>query len=428
MVTTPTRPSRIKTRPEDLAIHGSQPAFDEPLYVGRPNIPDRGRLQVRLDDLLDRRRLTNGGPYLAEFESRLADLTGAAYVVAMCNATLALELTVQALGWQGEVILPSFTFIATAHAVHRQGLTPIFCDVDARTHNLDPRRVEAAITPRTSGIVGVHVWGRPCAVEALQGIAVRHGLGLVFDAAHALGCSSRGRPIGGFGEAEVFSFHATKMVNTFEGGAVATNSSALAERLGRMRDFGFEAEDRVTDLGTNAKMSEVCAAMGLGGLESMDDWIAINRRNHDLYRSELEGLPGMTIVPYDATEENNYQYLVVEVDEELSGLSRDLVRAVLRAENVLARRYFFPGCHRMEPYRSEKADWAPALSVTERLTERVLALPTGTAIGGQEIETIAQVLRLCWQDKEAVRARLDARPTSNPVAEPPGGGAPWRMG
>jgi dTDP-4-amino-4,6-dideoxygalactose transaminase len=188
---------------EQLAIFGSPPAFSEPLHVGRPNIPDRDRLVARLNDMLDRRWLTNAGPYVMEFERKLADAVGAPYVVAMTNATLALELVAEALGWRGEVIL---TFIATAHALRRRGLQPVFCDVDVRTHNLDPRKAEAAITPRTAAIVGVHVWGRPCAVEQLETIARRHHLGLVFDAAHALGCTSGGRPIGGFGDAEVLSF------------------------------------------------------------------------------------------------------------------------------------------------------------------------------------------------------------------------------
>jgi len=400
----------VKSRLEDLAVFGAPPAFEEPLHVGRPNIPDRERLLTRFNDLLDRRWLTNGGSYLEEFEGRLAELSRAPHVVAMCNATLALETTVQALGWQGEVIMPSFTFIATAHAVRWRGLSPVFCDVDPQTHNLDPRQVEAAITSRTSGIIGVHVWGRPCAIEPLQQIAQRHGLGLIFDAAHALGCTSQGRPIGGFGDAEVFSFHATKVVNTFEGGAVATNSRALAERLSQMRDFGFAEEDRVSVLGTNAKMSEISAAMGVGGLESLPAWCDVNRRNYLEYRSQLGGLPGLEVIPYDDAEQNNYQYVVVNVDRDQAGISRDEVRDVLRAENVLARRYFFPGCHRMEPYRSERAESATALPVTEWLTERVLALPTGTAIGRREIEMTSQLVRLCWQEGEAIRARLSGPP------------------
>jgi dTDP-4-amino-4,6-dideoxygalactose transaminase len=405
--------------------------------------------------MLDRRWLTNAGPYVMEFERKLADAVGAPHVVAMTNATLALELVAEALGWRGEVILPSFTFIATAHALRRRGLQPVFCDVDARTHNLDPRKAEAAITPRTAAIVGVHVWGRPCAVEQLETIARRHHLGLVFDAAHALrwtfarqsatrgasrerplrkarcsrrsqmgryeltvkdhfdaahalGCTSGGRPIGGFGDAEVFSFHATKVVNTFEGGAVATNSAELAERLIHLRNFGFDGEDHVAWLGTNAKMPEISAAMGLGGLESLSAWVDINRRNYHEYRAQLDGVAGIEILPYDEVERNNYQYVVVRVDPGAAGLTRDQLRAVLRAENALARRYFYPGCHRLEPYRSELQDHPPVLPVTERLTESVLALPTGTAVGRQEIEQMGRIVRLCMEHGIDIRRRLEA--------------------
>ena len=416
-----------KDRIDQLAIFTAPPAFDEPLHVGRPNIPDRGRLIARLNDMLDRRWLTNAGPYVMEFERKLTDLLGVPHVVAMTNATLALELVADALAWQGEVILPSFTFIATAHALRRRGLHPVFCDVDPRTHNLDPQKVEAAITPRTAAIVGVHVWGRPCAIEELEAIARRHRLGLVFDAAHALGCTSGGRPIGGFGDAEVFSFHATKVVSTFEGGAVATNSAELAGRLIHLRNFGFDGEDHVARLGTNAKMPEVSAAMGLGGLESLSGWVEVNRRNYHDYRAQFHGVAGMEIVPYDESERCNYQYVVACVDAEAAGLTRDQLCAVLWAENVLARRYFHPGCHRLEPYRSEVRDHSPVLPVTERLTESVLALPSSTAIGQQEIEGIGRIVRLCLEHGDIVRRRLEAKAVPLNAAAPSLAPSPSRL-
>lgn len=403
---------------DQLAVFGSPPAFAEPLHVGRPNIPDRDRLIARLNDMLDRRWLTNAGPLVAEFERKLANVVGAPYVVAMANATLALELVADALGWQGEVILPSFTFVATAHALRRRGLQPIFCDVDARSHNLDPRQVEAAITPRTAAIVGVHVWGRPCAVEELQAIARRHRLALVFDAAHALGCTYHGQPIGGFGDAEVLSFHATKIVNTFEGGAVATNSAELAERLIHLRNFGFDGEDHVSGLGTNAKMPESSAAMGLGGLESLSAWVEVNRRNYLEYRAALDGVAGIDVLPYDEVERSNYQYVVAHVDGEAGRLTRDELRAVLWAENALARRYFYPGCHRLEPYRSELQAHPPVLPVTERLTESILTLPTGTAVSREEIGQMGRIVRLGMENASDVRRRLEARTTSLFAAVP----------
>ena len=181
----------------------------------------------------------------------------------MCNATVALEIAIRAMGMSGEVIVPSFTFVATAHALQWQEITPVFCDIDPRTHNLDPNRIEEMITPRTTGIIGVHVWGRPCAVDALAEIAQRRHLKLLFDAAHAFGCSYQGQMIGNFGDAEVFSFHATKFFNTFEGGAVVTNDDELAAKMRLMKNFGFHGYDNVIYVGTNGKMSEVSAAMGL---------------------------------------------------------------------------------------------------------------------------------------------------------------------
>src|SRR5690349_4944149 len=202
----------------DLAIFGAPPVFEEPLHVGRPNIGDRERLLARINDMLDRRWLTNNGPFVQELEEKIAAFLGVKHCIAMCNATVGLEIAIRATGMTGEVIVPSFTFIATAHALQWQEITPVFCDIDPRTHNIDPQQVEKLITPRTTGIIGVHVWGRACDVAALEAIAARRRLTLLFDAAHAFGCSYRGRMIGGFGDAEVLSFHATKFFNSFEGG------------------------------------------------------------------------------------------------------------------------------------------------------------------------------------------------------------------
>jgi dTDP-4-amino-4,6-dideoxygalactose transaminase len=312
------------------------------------------------------------------------------------------------MGLQGEVIVPSFTFIATAHALQWQGITPVFCDVDPATHNLDPVKVEELITPRTTGIIGVHVWGRPCAVAPLGEIAQRRGLRLAFDAAHAFGNSHRGRMIGNFGAAEVFSFHATKFFNTFEGGAVTTNDDELAERMRLMRNFGFAGYDTVVHIGTNAKMSEVSAAMGLTGLESLDEFIAANRRNYAAYRAGLRDVAGVQLMTYDEAEQCNYQYIIVEVDEAVAGITRDAVVRVLHAENVLARRYFYPGCHQMEPYRSDSPPASLRLPETERLSQRVMSLPTGTAVGAGQVKTICDILRLTVREGEELLRRLDA--------------------
>jgi hypothetical protein len=229
----------VKSQIDDLAIFGGQPLFKEKQHVGRPNLGDpagicyaaRTQLLDRINDMLDRDWLTNRGPFVQEFERRIADYLGVKHCISVCNGTIALELAIRALGLTGEVIVPSFTFIATAHALQWQEITPVFCDIDPITHTIDPNKIESMITPRTSGIIGVHVWGQPCNVEKLTAIAQKHNLKLMFDAAHAMGCSYQGQMIGNFGSAEVLSFHATKFLNSFEGGAIVTNDDLLAKKI-----------------------------------------------------------------------------------------------------------------------------------------------------------------------------------------------------
>lgn len=397
----------VKDSLDLLAIFGGQPAFHEKLHVGRPNIGDRERLIERFNALLDSRYLTNDGPYVKELEQRLADLLQVEHCIAICNATIALELAIRALGMTGEVIVPSFTFIATAHALQWQEITPVFCDIDPATHNIDPQKALELITPRTSGIIGVHLWGRACEVDALSQIAQAHHLKLLFDAAHAFACSHQGRMMGNFGDAEVFSFHATKFLNTFEGGAIVTHDAGLAQKIRLMKNFGFVDYDDVRYIGTNGKMSEISAAMGLTGLDSLEAFIEVNRRNYHLYRQELAGLPGLSMVHYDESEKNNYQYVIFELDEATAGISRDQLVSILQAENVLARRYFYPGCHRMEPYRSKFPAAGLLLPETERLAKQVLALPTGTAVGPDEIHLISQIIRLAFAHSQEITDRLE---------------------
>lgn len=399
----------MKNSLDQLAVFGSTPAFGQKLHVGRPNIGRRDRLLERINDLLDRRWLTNSGPYVQEFEQRISDMIGVKHCIAMCNATVALEIAIRAAGLTGEVIVPSMTFIATAHALQWQQISPVFCDIDPETHNLDPTCVEKMITPRTTGIIGVHLWGRPCDVEALAEIARQRNLKLLYDAAHAFGCSYNGRMIGGFGDAEVFSFHATKFFNTLEGGAVTTNDDGLATKIRLMKNFGFAGYDNVIYIGTNGKMNEVSAAMGLTSLESLDEFIAVNHRNYKQYQRELADIPGVRLVTYNEAEKRNYQYIVLEVDEAATLVSRDQLAEILHAENIIARRYFYPGCHRMEPYRSYFPHAGLLLPETEKLVQRVLSLPTGTAIGPDEVSTICQIIRLVIARSGEVRERLQGR-------------------
>ena len=397
---------------DDLAIFGGSPVFDETLHVGRPNIGNREALFARINDMLDRRWLTNRGRFVRELEERLADYLNVKHCIAMCNGTIALEIAIRALELSGEVIVPSFTFVATAHALQWQEITPVFCDVDPHTHNIDPNKIEQMITPRTTGIIGVHVWGRPCEIRSLEKIANTYNLHLLFDAAHAFGNTYHGQMIGNFGEAEVFSFHATKFFNSFEGGAVATNDDALAHKIRLMQNFGFEGLDTVTYIGVNGKMNEASAAMGLTNLESLDEFIEINRQNYHHYRTALRGIPGVSMATYDENEKNNYQYIVTEIDAEKTGIHRDQIVRILHAEGVRARRYFYPACHRMEPYASYFPHAGLLLPVTERLVQRTISFPTGTSMDAEKIDRVVDLLRFIIANSAEIVARLDTLPRS----------------
>jgi len=366
--------------------------FEKPLHVGCPNIGDRKKFHRIVDDIFDRRWLTNRGQCVQEFEARLCDFLGVKHCITMCNATVGLEIAAKALDLKGEVIIPSMTFVATAHALQWQGIHPVFADIDRHSYNLDPAAVERAITPRTTGILATHVYSRPCDIDGLQAVADRHGLKLLFDAAHAFGCSYKGQMIGNFGECEAFSFHGTKFFNTFEGGAIATNNDKLAEKIRLMQNFGFSGADNVIYIGTNGKMNEVCAAMGLVNMDSLDEFLAVNKRNFEAYRAAIEKIDGLSLIEFDEKEKCNRQYMVAEVGDEYP-LSRDELVEKLQAANVLARKYFWPGCHNMEPYKSLHPNAGLLLPVTEEVTPRLVVLPTGTSVDGEIIEKIGGLLR-----------------------------------
>ena len=367
------------------------PAFVQPIHVGRPNIKNREKFIDQVNKILDNQWLTNNGPVIQEFEARVAENLGVKHCIAMCNGTIALEIAIRALGLTGEVIVPSWTFVATAHALSWQGITPVFADIDPATHNLDPAAVRRMITPRTSGIIGVHLWGRAAPILELQAIADEHGLKLMFDAAHAFGCSYQGQSIGRFGACEVFSFHATKAFNTMEGGAVTTNDDQLAETLRLMRNFGFKGYDNVIHPGTNGKMIEVCAAMGLANLDGFDAIVAANQRTHAAYQQGLAAIPSIKVLTYDATERNNHHYVVVEVDKGCP-VSRDDLIAALHANNILVRKYFWPGCHRMQPYRDLFPHAGLMLPNTIAVADRVMVLPNGD-LPESVVEKIANIVK-----------------------------------
>lgn len=382
---------------DDLAIAGGSPAFDQPLHVGRPNLPDREAFFRLAEEIFDRRWLSNRGPVLLEFEDALSRHLQVEHVVAVCNATVGIEVLLRVLGLKGEVIVPAFTFVATAHAVEWMGLKPVFADVEIGNHNLDLAHALELITSDTVALMPVHLWGEPCRPGEFQELARRKGLKLLFDAAHAFSCHSEGTPIGGFGDAEVFSFHATKTFNSFEGGAITTNDSKLVQELRLAINFGFSGVDQVSTVGTNAKMTEICAAMGLCQLKTIEKTIETNRLHQQTYADVLNPVSGIEFRRDTSAERRNYQYCVAEVMEH-----RDQLLKVLHAENVLARRYFYPGVHRMKPY----CDRNPSLSLpnTEAIASRVLVLPTGTSMSTENVADVANLIRVALSDPDRLAA------------------------
>lgn len=364
-----------------------------PLFlVGRPNTGDRALFDKIIDGIFERRWFTNYGEVVQSLENKVRDYLGVKHAIAVCNATVGLQIACQAMELSGEVILPAYTFVATPHSLQWEGIQPVFVDIDPKTHLMDPQLVEEAITSKTTAILGVHTWGRACYPEQLQAIADKHKLKLYFDAAHAFGCSHQGKMIGGFGVCEVFSFHATKFFNTFEGGAITTNDDTLAARIRLMINFGFSGFDQVVHLGTNGKMSEIHAAMGLACFEKIDYFIENNKAHYNHYCEKLKSLEGVSISSYNSKEQTNYQYIVLEIDGEKTGLSRDAMMNALHKEGIIARRYFFPGCHRMEPYSSQYQEKKFQLPVTDLICNKVLILPTGASLDRNAIELISNAI------------------------------------
>ena len=352
-------------------------------------MPDKEKVLAKFAQVLDNQWLTNMGPMSLELEERIASMLGVKHCICVCNATIGLELLQRALNLKGEVIIPSFTFIATAHSLRWQRIDPVFCDVRLEDHLIDPTKIEALITPRTSAIMAVPIWGQPCDYTALQAIADKHGLKLIFDSAHALGCKLEDQYLGGLGHAEVFSFHATKVFSTGEGGAITTNSDELAEKLRLMRNFGFEKKDTVINIGTNAKMSEFAAAFGLVHLDELDSIIEHNKKIHEAYLDEFNDFREIKFLGYPFPGKSNYQYVVAQVASDI----RDSLVDYFHAQGILLRRYFHPGCHRMEPYASHEQYHELHLSNTDKISSEILVFPTGTQVTPSTIKEFSNHYR-----------------------------------
>jgi dTDP-4-amino-4,6-dideoxygalactose transaminase len=375
------------TSPLPAAL-GGPPAFPDGLPLVRPTIPDIPGLTGRLGEVLQSGMLTNGA-LVRRLEETVAERCGVAHVVAVSNCTSGLMLTYQALGISGRVVMPSFTFAASAHAVVWAGGTPRFAEVDAETMTLDPAAAEELLDG-AEAISATHVYGRPCEVEALQAVAERAGLPLVYDAAHALGSRRRGRPIGGFGTVEVFSLSPTKVAVAGEGGLVATNDESLAEALRLGRDYGNPGNYDCRFPGLNARMSELHAAVALASLDGLDERIAHRNELVAAFKTATAGVPGLTFQQVDDGDVSTYKDLTLVVDPAPFGLDAAALGRALKAEGADSRRYYSPPIHRQKAYAAMPVE--RELPVTDRLSESVLTPPLYSHMTHDQIERLADAV------------------------------------
>lgn len=366
--------------------------FENPIYVTKPFLPPIEEFSEGLREIWDNAWLTNSGPLERRFTDQLCRAFDSDNVCLFNNGTLALQIALQGMGITGEVITTPFTFVATTHALFWNKIRPVFCDIEPDTYTLDPERVEAAITPWTSAILAVHVFGRPCRLDALADIARRHGLRLIYDAAHAFGVRVDGRPISRYGDLSMFSFHATKLFHSIEGGALVFQEAGLKKTFNYLKNFGFKNETEVVMPGTNAKMNEMQALMGLQLLGYMDRIIENRRAIDAAYRDALRDVPGICVprLPENGVE-YNFAYFPIEVDEEAFGMSRDALYNALKRYNVYSRRYFYPLICDFACYQSLSMD--DPLSVARRVADRILTLPIYDTLSIADVERICAMVQ-----------------------------------
>lgn len=352
-------------------------------------MPDLDEYVEEIKDLWDTHWLTNMGVKHEELKERLKTYLGVENLELMVNGHMALELSLQALDLKGEVITTPFTFASTTHAIVRNDLTPVFCDIDPEDFTIDVTKIEELITDKTCAILPVHVYGNVCRMEEIDRIAKKHGLKVIYDAAHTFGETFEGRGIGSFGDLSIFSFHATKVYNTIEGGAVCFKDEALGNKFNELRDFGIKDEETVTGVGANAKMNEFAAAMGLCNLRHVDEEIEKRRTAFERYMERLEGLKGLKLPVSQKGLKRNYAYFPVVFDEAVCGFSRDLVFKRLSEENISARKYFYPITSEFDCYRGRfKADTPLAL----KASKSVLTLPLYAGLSVADVDRICNVI------------------------------------
>lgn len=365
----------------------------EPLYVTKPVLPDINIFFEMLKEIWASSRLTNNGPKHSLLEARLKHTLKAKNISLFNNGTIALMVACQSLKLSGEVITTPFTFPATPHVLTWNNIEPIFCDIDPLTLNIDTDHIESLITPQTTGILAVHVFGTPCNVIKIQELADRHGLKVIYDAAHAFGVEIYGKGIGAYGDISMFSFHATKLFHTAEGGALTFNDVNLKQRIDLLKNFGIKNEIEVEMPGINGKMNEIQAALGLAMLECIDAEKTKRKRVADAYRHYLDGIDGLSILFQEMQGVTpSYQYFVIRISASTFGTSRDEIFDRLRMNNIYARKYFFPLCSNYPSYQHIPTSKPENLKVANNVAEEVLALPFYGDLSDSDIEKICRII------------------------------------
>jgi dTDP-4-amino-4,6-dideoxygalactose transaminase len=392
------------------AILGSRPAFDEVRNIVRPVLPELSTFEADFRTALRSGQVTNNSRFVVEFEQRMAAYLGVPHALAFCNGEAALTIMLNVNGLEGEIVVPSYTFSGTVHAAIWNNLTPVFADIDRRTFTIDPASVEARIGPKTAAILAAPVYGNACDNDALQAIADRRGIPLYYDSASGFGCTYRGRRLGGFGRAEIFSFHATKVFATMEGGALTTVDPAFAEKVRQLRSFGQAGLVDCATAGINGKMMEVAALVGMRMLDTFDDVIAHRLSIADEYVRRLSVIPGLTVQQVPAGNLSTRLYMAIVVNREVFGLTADEIVEALRAENIVGRRFLDPPVHRMSYYRQRFGE--VSLPVTEFIAANAVALPLYSDMTMDEVARITAAVRQLQGAAPEVRARLSSAPAT----------------
>ena len=362
----------------------------EKVFVAKSSMPELDEFMEVVKPIFDSNIMTNMGPIYRELKAGLRDYLEVKEISLFANGHLALEMTLQALNLEGEVITTPYTFASTTHAITRNGLTPVFCDIKEGDFTIDVEKIEELITEKTCAILPVHVYGYICDVEKIERIAKKHNLKVIYDAAHAFGCKYKGTAVGNFGDASMFSFHATKVFNTIEGGGVSYNDAELYSSLHSLKNFGIHGEDRILSIGGNAKMDEFRAAMGICNLRYIDREIAKRKKVFEIYNGRLKNVAGIRIMNAQEDVQPNYAYYPIIIEPEEFGVGRDEVYEALRCEDIYARKYFYPITNEFECY--QKLYGTGHTPIAKDISLKVLTLPLYAELSEKNINRICDII------------------------------------